>query len=515
MYRNLSLRFILIIVTSLFLQGGYARVVSFKRLFDKISQPAPDQLSLDYLSSYPQFRCIHHDGFDRYSYIPKDNSGKPLAKYSLADAATLGRNAFHNTKEQAYYDLSNANISVGVKDNSIAFNRKTGFKNNRAIKYVNTQRSNYGFGFKRTLSPNTDSKIAFRIKDVDNFYYLRADDTYLELCKVNGGVEKLLWKKRHKGATIFYGIIDDSRLYVYADFHYVKSKRLIAFNESEKCGLYFSGEQRSEIDDFFVYYLDERFDSPLDKLIEQGQLPNPYVALGCEEGGLTKNHSYTNHSKTSVKVSLDYFEDWENHKIGFSRRSEMCPPSDNASSLDSWICSFDVYFPGREDNSEYYHFDYNEELFWQMHTPTNIMLYPNTGLYIRKDVIRFEVLSRSILRNDITDVKSNVDYGLDGKIAILVDQFSDGGELMQLKKGEWHNFTIFTREGYSDTHLPRTIVYVDGKKVIDWFIPNVQNCGIPPTFLQMGLYKWSWATSKLSGSVKKRELFFDNIKYIR
>ena len=515
MFRQCCLRIILIIVLMLPIESGYARTVSFKRLFDKISQPAPEQLSLDYLISYPQFRCIHHDGFDRYSYIPKDNAGKPQVKYSLADQVSLGRNAFQNTKEQEYSQISNANFSIGVKLSSIAFNKTTGIKDDRTIKFIDSKRKNYGFGFKRTNTPNTDSKIAFCIEDIDNFYYLKADDKHIELYEINNGVEKRMWRYRHNGDSVIYGLINDSRLYIYSDFRFVKSKRLSKYKESTRCGLYFSGDQQSEIDDFFVYYLDERFDSPLDKLIEQGQLPNQYVSLGCEEGGLTKENKLTHHSKVSVRVLLDYYEDWEKHKIGFSRRSEMCPPSTTATSLDSWICSFDVYFPGRDDKSEYYHFDYNEELFWQMHTPTNIMLYPNTGLYIRKDVVRFEVLSRSILRNDIEDVKSNVDFGLDGKIAILVDQFSDSEDLIQLKKGEWHNFTIFTREGYSNTHLPRTIVYIDGKKVIDWFIPNVQNCGILPTFLQLGLYKWSWATSRLSGSVKKRELFFDNIKYIR
>ena len=164
------------------------------------------------------------------------------------------------------------------------------------------------------------------------------------------------------------------------------------------------------------------------------------------------------------------------------------------------------------DGDEYYAKDSIDELFWQIHTPINInMLSPNVALYLQNDVIRFQTLTRKILRND----RKNY-HGRTENIAMLMnDDASEPTLLRKLKRGEWHNFTIYVKEGYSDAQLPRSIVYLDGEKVIDWFTPNLQNCGKPAAYMKTGIYKWPWTNSSIKSVVKQRVLYYDNIFYLR
>ena len=477
--------------------------VNHEGLFDDLLVPAPDTLSMEYLKNLPTFRCIHHDGFDRLTEILVDQkTKKKYSKYSLADKRTLGKNSFQDAKEHAYKEITNASFDVGVKDCSVAYNISTGNRREKKIKYIDAERSDYGFLFSRTANEKTEAMIAFRVEDINNFYYLRADSKHLDLCLVKNGNEKQLQRYSHSGSMTFYGLIEGTKLYLYADYHYVGMVELTEFFGVSLCGLYFSGERRCEVDDFIVNYIDDKTESPLDKYIEDWQLPNDYALLGCEEGLITQNNK-TNNSRASARFELEYYHDWEAHKIGFKRRSELCPIAKESSSLDSWICSFDVYFPGGIDKGEYYQYDELDELFWQMHAPSIInMLSPNVALYLRKDIIRFEALNRSILRHDRLEVGSNMDFDYDGIIAKLVDSSNsnDESDFLEIERGKWHNFTIYVKEGYSETHLPRSIVYLNGKKVIDWNIPNTQNCGKGSTYLQMGIYKWPWATSFINSN---------------
>lgn len=497
---------------------AFSQETDFIHLFDNLVRFAPNELSMSYLDRLPKFRVVHHDGFDRLDSIPGNNkTNRELGKYALADETSLGKNSFENESSQSYSILGDETIVVGVKNHSFAFNLFTGKRNQRLIKYIDVGRYDYGIGFKRTENAKSRACVAFRIIDIDNFYFLKSDRKYVSLYKVSNGREKRVLKKRHYNSHNFYALIDGDTLYLYANYQFIKKTTLKDNEKSFLCGLLFKGDETIEIDDFYVNYLDSSVYSSLDEQIEQKKLTNQYAYKGCEVGGISYDSRFTNKSEVSLKFVLQYYKDWEEHSVGNSRRAELCPLAPRTASLDSWICSFDIYFPGKEEPEEYYAKDNNSELFWQMHAPSNVnMLSPNVALYLNNDVIVFQALSRSILRNDKVDVVYNTDYGLNGEIATLVDDNNHNSSLARVvKRGEWHNFTIFIREGYSDLHLPRTVVYLDGEKVIDWFIPNAQNCGSPATFLQLGIYKWPWATSNINPAVDKRVLYIDNIQYIR
>lgn len=501
----------------------YAKFVpDYKVLFDNLQSPALDALSIDYLKNLPKFRCIFHDGFDRLDTIPRDKRTGELRKFfSIGNDSVLGRNSFQNTRAYSYLDLklNNDTFAIGIKDNAYAYNKVDDKNNNRIFRLIDTHRKNYGFLIARTSDMNADAKVAFRVKDNRNYYYAQITANEISLFLVVNNGQRRIFKKSIINSKCLYGLIEGNEIYLYADYRFIGKQPVSRFGESTRCGLLFICKEKSEVDDFVVNYLDSWTDNHIDEEFEKGRLGKKYIGwYETERGMLNANKTHTNHSNFSLRYQLDYYEyeEWEKHKIGNSRRTEIVPRTDNAAPLDSWICSFDILFPGKDDGEEYYKIDFLDELFWQQHAPGNInTLSPNVALYLRNDIITFQALSRSILRHDRLHNKSHRDYHMNGEIALLVDSLTGNKGIREIERGKWHRFTIFIKEGYSENQLPRSIVYMDGKKVIDWFIPNMQNCGEQSTYLKIGIYKWPWAHLQKRVDVKQRVLYYDNLMYLR
>lgn len=501
----------------------YARFVpDYKILFEYLQRPAPDTLSLDYLKSFPKFRCIFHDGFDRLDTIPRDRETGELRKFfSIGNDSILGRNSFQNTRAYSYLDLklNNDTFAIGIKDNAYAYNKVDDKNNNRIFRLIDTSRKDYGFLIAKSSEMNADAKVAFRVKDKSNYYYAKITAYEISLFLVTNNRQRRIFKKSIINSKCLYGLIEGDEIYLYADYRFIGKQPISRFRGSTSCGLLFIGKEKSEVDDFAVNYLDSWTDNHVDEEFEKGILGKKNVGWYETESGMLKVYqTYTNHSNFSLRYQLDYYEyeEWEKHKIGNSRRTEIVPRTENAAPLDSWICSFDILFPGKDDGNEYYKKDSLDELFWQQHAPVNInTLSPNVALYLRNDIITFQALSRRILRHDRLHNKSHRDYHMNGVIALLVDSLTGNKGIREIERGKWHRFTIFIKEGYSENQLPRSIVYMDGKKVIDWFIPNMQNCGEQSTYLKIGIYKWPWAHLQKRVDVKQRVLYYDNLMYLR
>ena len=508
----LSLLFVILICARCV---SFAQQYDYRNLFSNLLVEAPDTLSIEYLKELPKFRCVHHDGFDRLDTIPIDSRTRQKnEKYSLADEKHIGKNSLQNEDFFAYSELStrNATFDVGVFGDSVAFNSLNGDKHQRKIEYIDVGRKNYGFMAKRGGMVGFDAKVAFRIKNINNFYYVRLTEKDLSLYKMERGKKKCLWNKKINDYHTLYALMDADTLHFYADYQYQGRKLVDKYGGNDLCGLLFTGNEKSLVDDFEVNYLDDYKEVEVDKYIECGTIDRRIGGIGAEPGMLTISKKHINGSNYSLRTELNYYSNWETHKIANSRRTEISIGCKNSSSLDSWIYSFDVYFPGMNDGDEYYAKDSIDELFWQIHTPINInMLSPNVALYLQNDAIRFQTLTRKILRNDRESFRSRTET-----LAKLVDDdASEPTLLRKLKRGEWHNFTIYVKEGYSDAQLPRSIVYLDGEKVIDWFTPNLQNCGKPAAYMKTGIYKWPWANSSIKSAVKQRVLYYDNIFYLR
>ena len=515
---------IYLVIPSACAKGEKISVINYQDLFTGITTPAPDELSMDVLRSYPVFKTIYHDGFDRIDTLPLNSKGEVLAYYVIANDTILSDNAYKQNRAISYREIKSIgnDMHIGVKRNEhgefVSYNHGGKGIKERIMKVIDTKRCNYGILLKKSSLKKTDAKAAFRIKDIDNFYYVRIYNRQISLTLVEKG--KLYVKKRikcEKEGPCFF-LLQDDMLYFYCNWRLIGRCRVEKYADATMCGLYFDGQENSEVDDFVVNYLSHRNESKIDDICESGVFaPCEAFSIGAEKNMITASDKHTNGSKYAIRYELNYHEDWENHKIGYSRRSEIGAKAPYATPLDSWIYSFDIYFPGRHDGNEYYEKDLLEELFWQSHdSNAGWGLSPHVALYLKDDKIRLHTLSRAVLRYDKIDVHSSSYFTKSkGIVAILTDSIDTDSDDLQLRKGEWHRFTLYVKEGYNESHLPRTILYIDNIKVADWFHPNAYNCGQNAEYVQMGIYKWPWATDSLHSDVRRRILYYDNIIYER
>ena len=497
--------------------------IDVKSLFESITKEAPQKLNIEELKSYPKFRNIHHDSFDRLKEIPKDIvTGDYLPYYSLADITNIGKNSYQNKNTYQYHliTINNADFTVGVKEQSggyIAFNQIKGNKHNVKLLTIDAGVENYGLMVKKGTSKNADAKIVFYYLNDNNYYYVRLTDSRLLVNRVKNGRHIVVKRIKTSGENLMYILLQDGYINLFLDWKYVGNRK-IKSDYSSICGLMFRGNEYSEVDDFVVERLDDWIDNGIDPMIETGFIKSgQFGPWQTEEGLITTSKRHTNESDFSLRFELNYYKDWEAHKIAGKRRTEIYLQPKVCAPLDSWISSFDIYFPGIGDGNEYYKRDGLDELFWQSHdSNAGPGLSPHLALYIKNDLIWFQTLSRSLLRYDNQGIlSSSKKYMENGTIGYLVDTISSTVNGLEIMKGEWHNFTIYVREGYTEAQLPRTIVYVDGNKVIDWFHPNAYNCGQNAEYLKIGIYKWPWADSSLNPDVRKRVLYYDNILYLR
>lgn len=461
----------------------------FEHLFDALLRPAPVVLDLNILKSYPKFRTIHHDTFYRRDTV---------------------KNILH-----AYKEFRSKGTSAKIRLDTIDTRYLSAYgkmrKKQRIIETIDTKRIEYGIQVKRLA----EATLAIRVKDVNNFYSVSFSDNNTDLSIVkNGRVKKIASFIGDKTRNA-YLYLHDGILYIYYSYQYIGKCRLMEFGNSTICGFILGSN--SSIDEFVVNCLDEFHDNKMDDFIESGIINNKQFGhWEYEKGLIAVSNKHTRNGKYSLRFQLDYYPDWEKHKIGGKRRTEISPKAIGAQPLDSWISSFDVYFPGKKDGDEYYATDSNSELFWQSHDKNAAKdLSPHLAMYIKDDIISFQTLSREELRNDKKNIVSNKTFKQNGDIAKLVDFFSENPSILELKKGEWHNFTIYIKEGYTIGQLPRTVVYIDGKKVVDWWHVNAYNCEENANYLKMGIYKWPWASYNFKGRVRKRVLYYDNITYLR
>lgn len=463
----------------------------FEHMFDAYLQPAPEVLDINFLKSYPKFRTIHHDTFYR-----RDTVSNILYAYK----------EFRTNRLRGKILLD----SVGTR--TLSYSGVIP-KSQRLVETIDTKRSDYGIQIRRL----TEATIALRVQDVNNLYSITFNDKNTCVTLIRNGHAKKIASFVGDKTRIVYLYLHEGMLYIYYSYRFIGKCRLEEFENSTTCGFMIYGQKKYCIDEFVVNYLDDYHDNKMDAFIESGLInERQFGRWETEKGLITASKKHTHHSKYSLRFQLDYYTDWDNHKVANSRRTEICPKAINPQPLDSWICSFDIYFPGKEDGDEYYVSDENSELFWQSHDRGAAKgLSPHVALYLKKDIISFQTLSREELRSDKKGIRSNKDFKQDGKIAKNSDEITDNSIIQELKKGIWHNFTIYIKEGYTDAQLPRSIVYIDGKKVLDWNHVNAYNCESLPEYLKLGIYKWPWAKKTINSEVKKRVLYFDNILYLR
>lgn len=513
---------------------------------------APDTLSINYFLGSKKYRNIHHDSFCRD-----------------ANRECIGNNALSNRPEVlGYKTMSMGSVSVGIsipeksQEQLMEFFRHTrdsehlddikqddvrrynhyasNFSPNGivgwTIKYIDTDRSSYHAVIIRADDETSDSKFAFFISDINNFYYVRISHKVTEIGHYSSGEKtNLVVNKGGKELEVF---INGRDAKIIVDGIYMNNVKTDN-QPSQLCGLLFDNFSVSNVDEFIVDYIDEYQDAGIDIAVENNNIENGVFGHYCAfENRCTVSTDYVNKWNKSFKFTLTKPKQDEviesrnkathstimlNGIVEKGGNDYRCARGGNKP-LDSFVFSADVFFPN--EGSEKWQLDeHYGELFiqehhvgWPIPFSPSISININRGRLLLNTIWQESIPVGSTARENPTTTRNKYF----GRINTAEEEqylaskgFLDFSSLPELKKGEWHNFTLYVKLGYTFGQKPRTILYVDNKKMIDWNTPNAYNCQEYGEYLEFGIYKWDWENPEKRNKtpIKKRVIYFDNIHY--
>ena len=488
----------------------------------KIDNPMPDTLDMDYLLSLPKYRNIHHDSFCR-----DDNFNE------------IGNNALPERSEvMAYKTMSHGNISVGIK-NGRATNFITSTQKGRCIKYINAGRDDYHITAVRSNESASNVGIAFSINNIDNFYFATLSDKEIETYHYHNGKKKKIFKKNIGGERL-EAYVNGKDVQLLVD-----GKRLKVINNTNNgnikplCGLYFDNTVVSEVEDFIVDYPDSFEDAGIDEAVERGEVEKPDFGFYCaEKGTCTASLSHVKSGIRSYRFELAMPNDEQvrrnrNNALhstimlnGIKEKggNNYAGKKGGNKPLDSFVFSVDVFFPA--EGNEFWMLDelYQELFIQEHHVGYKIPFSPSISISINKGRLYLHTISMEHIARGEAPTDNELKYRV-GYFARLTSDIEeqmlyqnhegDKRDLPELKKGQWHNIAMYVKLGYNQNQSPRTVVYLNGVKALDWDTPNAYNCQEYGEYMEFGIYKWSWSTqeNREKTPIKRRVLYFDNIKY--
>lgn len=523
--------------------------------FGKYNIPpeVPDTLSLPYLLNSIKYRTIHHDSFCRHSNKEEIGNNalasrpKVLGYKTMSiGAISVGIRRIKKNQQQliSYFDKtreSNSLDNLCANDirryNHYASNSSVSNVLGRAIKYIDTQRSSYHVSLLRADDTTSDSKLAFFIKDIDNFYFARITPSKIEIGNYLNGNKTILYTSRKEERELELSI-DGQNAKIFAGGEIVDS--LTSFlPPSHLCGLLFDNSSVSNVDEFIVNYEDQYQDAGIDTAIENNAIHNDTLGYYCAlENRCVTSRQHVKSGKKSFKFTLtkpsqsEVLQNRNNalHSTimlnGIIKKggNDYKGQSGGNKPLDSYIFSTDVFFP--ENGNENWKLDelYNELFIQEHHVGWAIPFSPSISININKGRLLINTIwqesipiGTTVQENPTTSRgqyfgRINTD---EEEISLASKGLGDLRHLPEFKKGEWHNFTLYVKLGYTFGQKPRTILYVDNKKIIDWNTPNAYNCQEYGEYLEFGIYKWDWDTQEKrdKSPINKRVIYFDNIHY--
>lgn len=477
------------------------------------AQPMPEKLNMELLLSQPKYRNIHHDSFCR-----ADNESE------------IGNNARpERPKVLAYETMSKGTIQVGIRNNC-ATNSYQIRRGDRCIKYIDTKRDIFHITAVRNEEGSNDLKIAFYIQDIYNFYYAKLTPNKLEVYCLEDGRIKRVYIKAKGGKRLELQIKNKNCCLLVDGVKFKKIKVGKKWQrKSNLCGLFFDDESVSMVEDFIVDYPDRFEDVGVDAFVENDLVECPTFGSYCAEiGACTTSSMYTNRSKRSFRFELSKpTQDQVDKNRDNALHSTImldCKKDGGYKPLDSFILSVDVLFPN--EGAEAWQLDeLFAELFIQIHhAGYNIPFSPSLSIIVNKgrwylSTTWMETIAKGTSSAD-NELFNKAQYI--GRLNNDIEEqqlenrgFGNYSRLPYFKKGEWHNVTLYVKLGYNINQVPRTVLYVDDSLVIDWNTPNAYNCQEYGEFLEFGLYKWDWNTGENRDKtpIKRRVLYFDNIRY--
>lgn len=471
----------------------------------------PDKLDINYLLSQKKYRNIHHDSFCR------DGNYSEIGNNALPERPTV----------LAYKTIEKGKIKVGIQNHCATNFNKTA-NDGRCIKYVNTDRNVYHITAVKPKDSDGDVKVAFWIKDINNFYYARLDQSTVSVYRYSKGKERKVYKAKKAGVRL--EIFVNNRNYeIYVDGLKVCKRRFKGSSqEPSLCGLYFDNTAVSWVDDFIVDYPDTFEDADIDSYVEQDLVKNPSFGTYCaEEGACTASIKYTNGSRRSYRFELmQPTQEMVNKNRNNALHSTImlnCKKEGGYKPLDSFVLSVDFLFP--EDDDELWQLDelFAETFIQVHHAGYNIPFSPSLSININKGRVYLSTIWLEPIAKGPSPFNNDLNYRAENIMRLNNDmeeqylEHTGYGNYSSLPyiKGEWHNITIYAKLGYNMNQAPRTVIYLDNKLILDWDTPNAYNCQEYGEFMEFGVYKWDWNTeeNRKKTPIKKRVIYFDNIRY--
>ena len=270
-------------------------------------------------------------------------------------------------------------------------------------------------------------------------------------------------------------------------------KKKLPLDTNYRIGLLVSKDYSYSYTFFNVYEITRYERVEPSALVDDGQLDNK---LSRSKDKIQAAYA---HQLESQIAKSEYSERFELHSddptISTSARTEVTVIPYDRRNLREMSISFDIFLPEDYVEDELY-----EVLFQAHHTPrsdeNNMSLNPNFAIRTLKDS-----WYATINGDPRPDGLEKHDY-----------MYKTSNYLCRFKRGHWTHFDIYIKEGYLPEHNPRTIIIIDGEKVLDSNQPNCYN--MPQgSYFKYGIYKADWKKGKF-GNARKRVIYFDNLKVV-
>jgi hypothetical protein len=401
------------------------------------------------------------------------------------------------TDNTGYTLLSNNSLVWGVQSNKAYTVSRSGV--GRGVAYRETYESECVLECDMSgVSTGSDGGLAFRITDIDNFWYATVQGTNysVNLIKYVAGVKTTVFtywfdKPFTDGKLSVY--MKGNKIEVYYD-GFLLIKAYDTFNStSTKHGLYSTGGYPDyRWYNFSVkplgqipYYVDEKFENSLTKWYWVVESPN---------------QSYSQTFSSTIKESGSTSLRMELHKddplVSSSKRCEIKLAPEKP--LEEHWYGVSIYLPngGDEDFAN----DVEDEILIQWHA------YPDSG--------------ESDVNPPLSLITRNGDY--------VVSQQWDSGRISTTEsvqapsnvnkvnigsyagdKGKWVNWVFHVRWGYLDVHEPVCEVFKDGILIYNRKGANTFNDALG-TYQKLGIYKWGWKEVNSQSILTKRVVYYDN-----
>lgn len=345
----------------------------------KIGNDVAKALNINKLLATKKYRVIHHDSFCR-----EENRSE------------IGNNALPGRKDvMAYKTLTKGSIDVGIcvrkktdeeiaeyfkfssqarnmesvpsndvrRYNHYASNFRKSNLDARCIKYIEPGFGSYRITGVRGNQADGDIKIAFDVKDIDNFCYASLRESRFVIGQYQHGKHKKLYSKSKGGLRLEIELTGNSVSFAIDE----RQIKVLKFRKglATPCGLLFDNRTVSLVDDFIVDYEDVYQSAGIDEAIENKKIENGRFGYYCAESNaysvsdkIVKDGKYSYRlslvKPSAVSVTLNR-DNAVHSTIMLNGITDKGGNSYYAGSkggnkpLDSFVLSLDVLFPDSGD----------------------------------------------------------------------------------------------------------------------------------------------------------------------